>query len=160
MYQTAKDILKIKNNVFTLTPVLLSFYEGCETEKDNLFLSFLLFPILFNNNWMIKRQSIRVDSTLEGWKEENKLQLEGFPSRVEYFKDITLKCLQYAVDMDWIIINRCVVKLNDGKKTEWNKEMFYKDQMSNARNINKLMMGKSVGQIYSILDIKEIWKQS
>lgn len=160
MFQTANDILYIKNNVFTLTPVLMSFYEGCDIESDNIFLSFLLFPIIFNNKWMAQRQNIKSNSTLEGWKEDNRLELEGLPSRMEYFKDITLKCLQYAIDMGWIEICAGRIILIDDKKKEWNKECLYREQMANAKNINKLMAGKSVVEIFSILDIKEVWKQS
>ena len=168
MNQTTNDILLIKNNVFTLTPVLMSFYSECTISKDNLFLSFLVFPIIFNEEWILKKQGIRSDSTLETWKEKNRLHMEGFTSRMDYFRDITLKCIQYAVDMEWISIEGCSVKVEEGKSSEWMgkgvaEEWQVKgapeEPMSNAKNLNKLFNGRDVVDIYSTLGVKDIWKQ-
>ena len=159
MLRATEDILLVKNNVFTLTPILLSFYDGCSIKEDNLFLSFIVFPMMFNEEWNVNRQAFRVDSTLEAWKENSKLNLKGLPSRMAYYRDITLRCLQYGIDMGWIDIEKTIVSVIEEKKREWEKSETYREQMTNARNFNKLIMGKSVAQIYTTLDIKEIWKQ-
>lgn len=159
MFRAIDDILFVKNNVFTLTPVLMSFYDGCCIKDDNLFLSFIVFPMIFNEEWNVNKQPFRVDSTLEAWKENNRLNLKGLPSRMTYFRDITLRCLQYGVDMGWIVIERTTIIVIAEKKKEWNKNKIYSEQMINAYNFNKLLIGKNVAQIYSVLDIKEIWKQ-
>lgn len=158
MLRATEDILLVKNNVFTLTPILLSFYDGCSIKEDNLFLSFIVFPMMFNEEWNVNRQAFRVDSTLEAWKENSKLNLKGLPSRMAYYRDITLRCLQYGIDMGWIDIEKTIVSVIEEKKREWEKSETYRVQMTNARNFNKLIMGKSVAQIFTTLDIKEIWK--
>lgn len=158
MLRATEDILLVKNNVFTLTPILLSFYDGCSIKEDNLFLSFIVFPMMFNEEWNVNRQAFRVDSTLEAWKENSKLNLKGLPSRMAYYRDITLRCLQYSIDMGWIDIEKTIVSVIEEKKREWEKSETYREQMTNARNFNKLIMGKSVAQIFTTLDIKEIWK--
>lgn len=158
MLRATEDILLVKNNVFTLTPILLSFYDGCSIKEDNLFLSFIVFPMMFNEEWNVNRQAFRVDSTLEAWKENSKLNLKGLPSRMAYYRDITLRCLQYGIDMGWIDIEKTIVSVIEEKKREWEKSETYREQMTNARNFNKLIMGKSVAQIFTTLDIKEIWK--
>lgn len=159
MIRATEDILLVKNNVFTLTPVLLSFYDGCSIKEDNLFLSFIVFPMMFNEEWNVNKQPFRVDSTLELWKENSRLNLKGLPNRMAYFRDITLKCLQYGIDMGWIVIEKTIVNVVEERKKEWKKSKIYSEQMANARNFNKLLTGKSVAQIYITLDIKEIWKQ-
>lgn len=159
MLRETEDILLVKNNVFTLTPILLSFYDGCSIKEDNLFLSFIVFPMMFNEEWNVNRQAFRVDSTLEAWKENSKLNLKGLPSRMAYYRDTTLRCLQYGIDMGWIDIEKTIVSVIEEKKREWEKSETYREQMTNARNFNKLIMGKSVAQIFTTLDIKEIWKQ-
>ena len=148
MLRATEDILLVKNNVFTLTPILLSFYDGCSIKED----------IMFNEEWNVNRQAFRVDSTLEAWKENSKLNLKGLPSRMAYYRDITLRCLQYGIDMGWIDIEKTIVSVIEEKKREWEKSETYREQMTNARNFNKLIMGKSVAQIFTTLDIKEIWK--
>lgn len=159
MNQTTNDILLIKNNVFTLTPVLMSFYSECTISEDNLFLSFLVFPVIFNEEWILKKQGIRSDSTLETWKEKNRLHMEGFTSRMDYFRDITLKCIQYAVDMEWISIDGCSARIEKGKAEEWQVKGAPEEPMSNAKNLNKLFNGRDVVDIYSTLGVKDIWKQ-
>lgn len=159
MLRATEDILLVKNNVFTLTPVLLSFYDECSIKDDNLFLSFIVFPMMFNEKWNVIKQPFRIDSTLEDWKEKSRLNLKGLPSRMAYYRDITLRCLQYGIDMGWIDIDNTIVSVVEDKKEEWRKSRIYSEQMTNARNFNKLITGKSVVQIYTTLDIKEIWKQ-
>ena len=158
MEQAYNDILTIRNNVFTLTPILASFYSECKQQDENLFLAFIVLPLLFNEEWVEKKQNIRVDSRLQSWVIDNKFRIEGLPSRIDYFHDITVRCLQYAVDMKWLFIDGVAVLYNKDK-TDWSKSIFYKEQIVNAKNLNKLFKDMNVTDILSILGIKSIWKQ-
>jgi len=158
MEQAYNDILTIRNNVFTLTPILVSFYSECKQKEDNLFLALIVLPLLFNEEWVEKKQVIRVDSRLQTWVIDNKFRIEGLPSRIEYFQNITFKCLQYAIDMKWLTIDGTMVSYNQNK-TEWNNSIFYKEQIDNAKNLNKLFKDMSVADILTILGVKDIWKQ-
>lgn len=158
MEQAYNDILTIRNNVFTLTPILASFYSECKQKEDNLFLAFIVLPLLFNEEWVEKKQGIRVDSRLQSWVIDNKFRIEGLPSRIGYFHDITIRCLQYAVDMKWLFIDGATVMYNKDK-TDWSKSRFYKEQIVNAKNLNKLFKDLSVTDILTILGIKSIWKR-
>lgn len=157
MEHAYNDILTIRNNVFTLTPILVSFYSECKQEKNNIFLSFVVLPLLFNEEWVAKKPVIRVDSKLPAWVMENKFKIEGLPGRIDYFQEITIRCLQYAVDMKWLMIQGTQVAVNT-EKSEWSKSKFYKEQMDNARNLNKLFKDMDVVEILTILGIKDIWK--
>ena len=88
MEQAYDDILKIRNNIFTLTPILASFYSECKQQENNLFLAFVVLPLLFNEEWLGKKQNIRIDSKLTAWVMDNKFKIEGLPSRIDYFWDI------------------------------------------------------------------------
>lgn len=158
MKQASNDILLIRNNVFTLTPVLLSFYEGCSVKEDNLFLSLIIFPLLFNEKWIAQNPRINIKSKLAAWKDQHKLNLEGLPGRMEYFRDITIRCIQYAMDMKWIEIKESNVCINQQRMIEWKDSPFYQEQMECARNINKMIHGMDVVTIFATLDIKEVWK--
>jgi len=157
MEQAYNDILIIRNNVFTLTPILSSFYSECSQQENNLFLAFVVLPLLFNEEWVEKKQIIRVDSKLAAWVMDNKFKLEGLPSRIDYFRDITIKCLQYAVDMKWLSIQNTTVLFNTDKQ-EWVRSKFYKEQIANAKNLNKLFKDMDVVEILTILGIKDIWR--
>lgn len=158
MEQAYNDILTIRNNIFTLTPILVSFYSECNQKEDNLFLALVVLPLLFNEDWVEKKQVIRVDSRLQTWVIDNKFRIEGLPSRIKYFQDITIKCLQYAVDMKWLKINGTTVSYNEGQE-ELKTSRFYKEQIDNAKNLNKLFKDMSVADILTILGVKDIWKQ-
>ena len=157
MEQVYNDILIIRNNVFTLTPILTSFYSECCQQENNLFLAFVVLPLLFNEEWVEKKQIIRVDSKLAAWVMDNKFKLEGLPARMDYFWDITIKCLQYAVDMKWLSIQGTTVLFNTDKQ-ECVKSQFYNEQIANAKNLNKLFKDMDVVEILTILGIKDIWK--
>lgn len=158
MEQAYNNILEIRNNVFSLAPVLASFYSECNQREDNLFLAFVVLPLLFNEDWVAKKQLIRVDSRLPAWVIGNKFRIEGLPSRMRYFHDIVIKCLQYAIDMKWLEVDGTTVSFNADRQ-EWNKSVFYREQMDNARNLNKLLKDMEVVEIFTILGIKEIWMQ-
>lgn len=158
MEQAYNDILTIRNNVFTLTPILVSFYSECKQLEDNLFLALVVLPLLFNEEWVEKKQVIRVDSRLQTWVIDNKFRIEGLPSRIDYFQDITIKCLQYAIDMKWLTIDGTTITFNQDN-TVWSNSKFYREQIDNAKNLNKLFKDMSVGDILTILGVKDIWKQ-
>lgn len=158
MEQAYNDILTIRNNAFTLTPILVSFYSECKQREDNLFLALVVLPLLFNEEWVEKKQVIRVDSRLQTWVIDNKFRIEGLPSRIDYFQDITIKCLQYAIDMKWLTIDGTTVTYNQDNVV-WSNSKFYKEQIDNAKNLNKLFKDMSVADILTILGIKDIWKQ-
>ena len=158
MEQAYNDILTIRNNVFTLTPILVSFYSECKQREDNLFLVFVVLPLLFNEDWVEKKQVIRVDSRLQTWVIDNKFRIEGLPSRIDYFQDITIKCLQYAIDMKWLTIDGTTIMFNNDNSV-WSNSKFYREQIDNARNLNKLFKDMSVADILTILGVKDIWKQ-
>lgn len=158
MEQAYNDILTIRNNAFTLTPILVSFYSECKQREDNLFLALVVLPLLFNEEWVEKKQVIRVDSRLQTWVIDNKFRIEGLPSRIDYFQDITIKCLQYAIDMKWLSIDGTTVTYNQDNAV-WSNSKFYKEQIDNAKNLNKLFKDMSVADILTILGIKDIWKQ-
>lgn len=158
MEQAYNDILTIRNNVFTLTPIIASFYSECNQAKDNLFLAFIVLPLLFNEKWVAKKQNIYNVSKLPAWVMENKFRIEGLPSRIDYFQDITIKCLQYAIDMKWLTIDGTTITFNKDN-TVWSNSKFYREQIDNAKNLNKLFKDMSVGDILTILGVKDIWKQ-
>lgn len=157
MEQAYDYILKVKNNIFTLTPILVSFYSECKQQENNLFLAFVVLPLLFNEDWLKKKQNIRIDSKLTAWVIDNKFKIEGLPSRVDYFWNITIKCLQYAVDMKWLSIRGTTISFNADRQ-EWIKSKFYKEQIVNAKNLNKLFNDKKVVEILTILGVKKIWR--
>ena len=158
MEQAYNDILTIRNNVFTLTSILVSFYSECKQTKDNVFLAFIVLPLLFNEKWVAKKPKIQVGSKLPAWVMEDKFNIEGLPSRITYFHDITLKCIQYAIDMKWLKLNGTTL-VYQPENTEWEKSKYYSDQLDTARNLNKLLKKLEVVEILTILGIKDIWKR-
>jgi hypothetical protein len=59
--------------------------------------------------------------------------------------------------MKWLSIQGTTILFNTDKQ-EWMKSRFYKEQIANAMNLNKLFKDMKVIEILTILGIKDIWR--
>lgn len=148
-----KDLQKINYNSFILAPILMAFYKDCHVSKDNILLSYLIFPILFSNKWKGLNVKIRKDSKLEKWVLKDQMPIEGLCERIEFFADCTTTALQYCFDQKWAYIDEdSNVILTDNM--DWNDNS--QRIMHFATKFNCLIAQMSVSQIYSSLGISKL----
>lgn len=104
MIKFIDNISTIHNNVFSLTPILLSFYTNLRKREKNTLLAYLIFPIVFNQECLKELLEFNSNSRLTRITMNKKI-MAGFQENFEYYKQITNNCLQYALDCKYIEID-------------------------------------------------------
>lgn len=98
------NIIVLKTNVFALTPILVSFYRNLKSKENNVLLSYFVFPIVLNSKCKEKLKNIRITSNLNKLTKDKEL-MAGFEERFDFYKVITNRCLQYAIECNYIKLN-------------------------------------------------------
>ena len=150
MSNIISDVVKIKYNPFTLAPAMLSYYETCQVNHDNMLLMYLLFPVVLNSDWMAKLPRVQSRSRLETWVKNNQLHIEGLSERMTTFQHLTETTLQYCIDMEYVRVdekNNVTVVRNPYKKGYF---------MDAAIRLTKLIGNSSPAKIYATLGIREL----
>ena len=101
MSEFVDNIIVLKTNVFALTPLLVSFYRNLKSQENNILLSYFVFPIVLDKKCIEKLKNLRVTSGLSKVTKDKEI-MAGFEERFDFYKDITNKCLQYAMECNYI----------------------------------------------------------
>ena len=83
MKKIVENISIIHNNIFVLTPLLISFYKNYKGQKNDLLLSYLILPIVLNPKCIEELKVIRSNSNLVRLV-ANKECMAGFAERFEF----------------------------------------------------------------------------
>ena len=67
-----QDLQVIKYNIFSLAPIIMSFYKECYTKQDNILLSYIIIPLVFSRKWNDTLLNTQKRSNLIHWIKENK----------------------------------------------------------------------------------------
>ncbi len=95
------NIAVIHNNIFSLTPILVSFYRNMKNQERNVLLAYFVFPIVFNQECLNDLIEIRSNSRLSRIA-MNKKYMAGFSERFDNYKSLTDNCLRYAIECKYI----------------------------------------------------------
>lgn len=103
MIKAIENIECLESNIFTLTPLLVSFYRNMPLQKGNLFYAYLVFPLLLHKPmYVIQRMDSRTKlSRITG----NRDIMAGFQERFKYYRSITNDCIQYGIECKWLEID-------------------------------------------------------
>lgn len=104
MSRFVDNVFTLQNNVFALTPLLISFYKNLKCREKNLLLSYFVFPLVLNRECIEKIKRLKTNSQLRRITRDKDI-MAGFEERFVFYKDITNKCLQYALDCKYIEID-------------------------------------------------------
>lgn len=99
-------------NVFTLTPLLVSFYRNMPLRKRNMLYAYLLFPLLLHPPfYSIQRITSR---TKLSRITADKGIMAGFQERYNYYRLLTNDCIQYGIECNWLKLNsrECSITVN------------------------------------------------
>lgn len=104
MSKLIENISTLQGNIFILTPILISFYKNLQPKDKNILLAYFVFPLVLNTDFLKNVTTISRASRLSRITNDKEI-MAGFEERFEYFKDITNRCLQYALECGYIRIN-------------------------------------------------------
>ncbi len=104
MSKLIENISTLQSNVFILTPILISFYKNLQPTKKNILLAYFVLPLVLNAEFLENIKTISRASRLSRITNDKKI-MAGFEEQFECFKDITNRCLQYALECGYIRIN-------------------------------------------------------
>src|SRR5687768_12968161 len=102
----------IHNNPFTLAPLFGEFYSSVTPVPKNFLLSYLVLPlVLYPTSRKFLTNAISTSSIRTMRKEHDRFY--GLPDRVEEYKRLTNLCIQYALDLAALELNKDLsVKVN------------------------------------------------
>lgn len=153
MSKFVENIIVLKTNVFALTPILVSFYKNLKSQENDILLSYFVFPIVLNNICLDRLKNLKVTSRLSKITSDTDI-MAGFEERFEFYKDITNKCVQYAIECNYIKLNDDLsisVITDDTLITD----TVFKDSITLASNLHKVFT-KDVINTYYQFGIKKI----
>lgn len=104
MSSIIENIAVLQRNVFTLTPLIVSFYRNMKPREKNVLLAYFVFPLVLNNEFKAKIKTLTINSNISRITTDKNV-MAGFEDRFYFYYDMTNKCLQYAIDCNWIKIN-------------------------------------------------------
>ena len=94
-------------NIFTLTPLLVSFYRNMPLRKRNMLYAYLLFPLLLHPPfYSIQRITSRTKLS--------RITADKFQERFNYYRSLTNECIQYGIECNWLKLNshECSITVN------------------------------------------------
>ena len=153
MSRFADNIFTLQNNVFALTPLLISFYKNLKSREKDMLLAYFVFPLVLNRECLEKIKKLKTNSQLTRIT-RNKEIMAGFEERFEFYKGITNRCLQYALDCKYIEIdkNLTVHVITDEQLLS---DSALSESFSLASNLHKVFT-RNVINIYYSYGIKKL----
>lgn len=143
----------IYKNPFILAPLITNFYSNIDQKPNNILLSYLIFPMVLNNdrrNFLLKSN---VNSSIYTFKSNRNL-LIGIPESLSYFKDLTSNSIQHAIDNNWIIINEDLsVTVVEIQK---NIQEHLGDAYKATAKLHNIFSGIDIVSLYKYLGMKRI----
>lgn len=152
------------NNPIVFTPLFTNFYQSLNETPKNILLSYFVLPLALNDQtkrWLVnsnKRSSLYTFSKISidknspaKTKHDN---LFGLQERLQFYKEMTNLCLQYAFDNKWLKLNEdlSISTLHNEK----NKIDLLKDSYKASGKINNIFDSTDILRIYTMLGVKKL----
>lgn len=112
MIEAIENFECLESNIFTLTPLLVSFYRNMPLRKGNLLYAYLLFPLLLHPPFY-SIQRITSLTKLSRITSDKDI-MAGFQERFNYYRMLTNECIQYGIESNWLKLNitECSITVN------------------------------------------------
>lgn len=153
MSRLVDNISKIHNNPFVLTPLIIGFYNNTEPRPNDILLAYLILPLVLHEESKHSLAYAKVTSSTQSFKRK-KENLYGLAGRVESYKDLTNKCIQYAIDNKYIKINKNLSV--EVIKKEITTIGSLEKSLRASSNLHKVFRDLDVVSIYRLLGVKEL----
>ena len=152
------SIYDINNNIFVFTPIIVAFYKNLKPIPKNILLAYLVLPMVLyeDSQRKIKNSNVRsnIFSFINNKDKDKKELIYGLENRIQKYKDITNKCIIYAINQKWLEINEdlSVRYLKDVENKLANLENAYKA----ASKLHNIFKDFDVVTIYKYLGVKKL----
>lgn len=133
MSRLVDNIFTLQNNVFALTPLLISFYKNLQSREKDMLLAYFVFPLVLNQECIENIKQLNHHSQLSRITRDKEI-MAGFEERFEFYKDITNRCLQYALDCGYIEIDK-----NLTVHVISNEQMFTDPILTNSLKLSSIL---------------------
>ncbi len=104
MSKFIENISTLQRNIFILTPLLVAFYQNMRPTDKNVLLAYFVFPLVLNQEFVAKIQRITTSSNLSRITKDKDI-MAGFEERFYYYQGLTNRCLQYAIDCNYLEVD-------------------------------------------------------
>lgn len=153
MSNAIDHICSLHSNPHIISPLLEVFYKHLTTKKNNILLSYLVFPLILSPATMKKLKGSNKNSTLYTTFRDKRL-IAGVQERVETYKKVTNNSLHIALKAGSIEVdtNQTVVYLE--KKI--NSSSCSKDMIRATKNLAILLSSYEIVDCYRILGVKSL----
>lgn len=153
MIEVIENIECLECNIFTLTPLLVSFYRNIPLRKGNLLYAYLLFPLLLHPPFY-SIQKITSKTKLSRIT-SNKDIMAGFQERFNYYRMLTNECIQYGIESNWLKLNasECSITINQVYGIPKSKNLSHAFEL--ASMLHKVFT-KNIVNTYMAFGIKEL----
>jgi hypothetical protein len=151
MSKFINNIYRIHNNPFALTPLIIEFFRNIQPKPKNILLAYLVLPLTLNEVSRSNLKKAKSNSTIHTFCNKNE-NFFGLQTRIQAYKIMTNKCIQYAVDNELLNVNKDLsveilcdpMIIADGLK----------DSAKASSNLYKIFKELDVVVIYRLLGIK------
>lgn len=153
MSKLSENIHILHNNPFILTPLLIEFYKESRPQKNNILLSFLIFPMLLHLSSWNTLKTKNKNRTIITFRKKGNEKLFGLATRLEEYKKMTSLCIQYGIDNKKIAIQE---DMSISILEEMDYDEYYSGYIKASANLAIMLNHHDVVSIYRLLGLKKI----
>ncbi len=150
------SIYDINNNIFVFSPLIVNFYKNLQPTKKNILLAYLVLPIVLHEDSYKKTKYLKKSSNIFTFldNKDKKNLIFGLENRIQKYKELTEKCIIYAIEMNWLEIKKdlSVKYLQDVNNKLSNLENAYKA----SEKLHIIFKNYDVVTIYKYLGVKKL----
>lgn len=154
MAKAIDNIYAILNNPFKLMELIVDFYSNYENKDNDMLLSYLILPLILNEDSRKKLKNLNKNSNILSLTKETN-NIIGLELMIDEYKDVTNKCIQVAISDGYLELkqNRSLIRTN--KRVE---NSFYKntEMIKATRKFAMIVKSNEIVSIYRMLGVKRI----
>ncbi len=154
-----KNVSLYFNNYIVLSPLFIRFYNNMYKQPNNILLSYLVLPLVLNNeskNWLLKSKknsSIYTFTEIKNSKLSHQ-NLFGMDESIQKYKNVTNQCLQYCINNDWLEITSELSIISNVEIPNTIKSL--EESYKASGKITNIFKELYIVDIYRILGVKKI----
>lgn len=152
MSTAIEHLAVLHNNPFIFAPALAEFYGEYGSAKMNMLLAYLVLPLTLPEESRGYLRTVRINSSLRLLVKERQ-RIHGLSARVQQYRHVTGKALQYLVDTSVIEIDG---NLSISLKGEVSNVVAPEGVAAAARGFAKICRPYNVQTVYRILGLKSL----
>ncbi len=154
MSRAIDSIYNILNNPFKLMELIVCFYSSYKNRENDILLSYLVLPIVLNQNSRKKLLNLNKSSNLLSLTKDSD-SIVGIEQMIEEYKDITNECVQIAMLHGYLTLNEENSLIRTDKMLEYKSSKFV-EEYSAIRKFVVILKNNDIVSIYRMLGVKKI----